>query len=138
MISYNVFHGGISDLYQKISWYITVAIKMSDRFIDDITSVIIIFTGFWGRRRIAFCVGFFSSYPLVLISHGLGMVAQPHKSDCAAFSLSFVLLKFDFVLQISVNSLLMRSGLCMLLKFVLQVQKFREFQELCSVRRKIF
>lgn len=61
-------------MYQKISWYITVAIKMSDRFIDDITSVIIIFTGFWGRRRIAFCVVFFSSYPLVLISHGLGMV----------------------------------------------------------------
>lgn len=67
---------------------------------------------------------FFSSYSLVLISYGLDIVIVllSLTNQIVLHLLLYLYSKFDLVLQISVNSLLVSSGLRMLLKFILHLQ----------------
>jgi len=90
-----------------VDYYNTKGIKIDDKFIGDLLSYKSIFTGFTGRRRVFWF--FFPPSPqqwlpwyLLWLGHGR-WIAQPPKSDYAAFTPEFVLLKFPLALQISVN-----------------------------------
>lgn len=79
---------------------------------------------FGGEKGKQFVLVFFSSYSLVLISYGLDIVIVllSLTNQIVLHLLLYLYSKFDLVLQISVNSLLVSSGLRMLLKFILHLQ----------------